>query len=166
MLIEKIKQRFADAILDAQETRGESVITIDRERALDLMRALRDEPEFGFTMLADVTAVDWLERDPRFDVVYQLKSHAHPNRLRVKVRVPAAEAWVDSVYQIWKSADWLERECFDMFGISFKGHPDLRRILLYDSFSGHPLRKDYPYQKRQPIVEETDPIVNPLRSSR
>ncbi len=166
MLIEKIQNRFAGAVLEAQEIRGENVIVADRERAIEVMRALRDEPEFGFAMLADVTAVDWLERDPRFEVVYQLKSLAHGHRLRLKIRVPAADAWVHSAYPIWKSADWLERECFDMFGINFKGHPDLRRILLYDSFSGHPLRKDYPYQKRQPIVTETDPIVNPLRSSR
>ena len=73
---------------------------------------------------------------------------------------------MNSVTGIWKAADWLERECFDMFGIVFRSHPDLRRILLYDSFLGHPLRKDYPYQKRQPIVPETDPIVRPLRQSK
>ncbi len=166
MLIEKIKARFGGAILQAEDSRGESVIVVDREHALEVMRALHDDPEFAFAMLADVTAVDWLDRDPRFEVVYQLKSLTRPHRLRFKIRVPGADAWVPSSYPIWKSADWLERECFDMFGINFKGHPDLRRILLYDSFSGHPLRKDYPYQKRQPIVTETDPIVNPLRSSR
>lgn len=166
MLIEKIKNRFAAAVLEAEEMRGENLIVVDRERALEVFGALRDEPEFSFEMLADVTGVDWLEREPRFEVVYQLKSLSRDHRLRVKIRVAAADAWVYSVAGIWKSADWLERECFDMFGISFKGHPDLRRILLYDSFTGHPLRKDYPYQKRQPIVAETDPIVNPLRSSR
>lgn len=166
MLIEKIKNRFASAVLEAQESRGQNTIVVDRERALEVFQALRDEPEFAFAMLADVTAVDWLERDPRFEVVYHLKSLSQSDRLRVKIRVAAGDPWVHSAYPVWKSADWLERECFDMFGIDFKGHPDLRRILLYDSFTGHPLRKDYPYQKRQPIVSETDPIVHPLRSSR
>jgi NADH-quinone oxidoreductase subunit C len=77
-----------------------------------------------------------------------------------------ADLWVDSVIEIWKAADWLERECYDMFGIEFRGHGDLRRILLYDSFQGHPLRKDYPYQRRQPIVPETNPVVAPLPPSR
>lgn len=166
MLIEKIKNRFGGAILETQEANGDNIVIVDRERALEVLKALRDEADFGFEMLIDVTCVDWLEREPRFEVVYQLNSLSRPARLRVKLRVAAADPWVYSAAGIWKSADWLERECFDMFGIDFKGHPDLRRILLYDSFSGHPLRKDYPYQKRQPIVAETDPIVNPLRSSR
>ena len=83
----------------------------------------------------------------------------------MKIQVGAGDdAWVPSAHPVWKSADWLERECFDMFGIQFRGHPDLRRILLYDTFVGHPLRKDYPYQKRQPIVPEIDPITKPLAS--
>jgi len=80
--------------------------------------------------------------------------------------VDGADPWVHSVFGVWRAADWLERECFDMFGIVFKGHPDLRRILMYDSFEGYPLRKDYHYNKRQPIVPEVDPVVNPLRPSR
>ena len=166
MLTERLKERFGADILSAETIRAEEIITIDRERGPEIMRALRDEPAFLFDMLADLTAVDWPDRKPRFDVVYQLNSLTLGHRLRIKIGVDGAEPWVPSAIEIWKSADWLERECFDMFGIVFKGHPDLRRILMYDSFEGHPLRKDYPFQKRQPIVPETDPVVTPLRSSR
>ena len=166
MLIEKLKERFGADILDAQAAHGDETIVVPRDRAPDIMRALRDEPDFEFNMLADVTAVDWLERKPRFDVVYHLNSLTHNHRLRVKVQVDGPEPVVLSMVPLWNSANWLERECWDMFGVRFEGHPDLRRILLYDSFQGHPLRKDYPYRKRQPIVEETDPVARPLRPSR
>ncbi len=166
MLTEKLKARFGAEILDAQNARGEETFTIDRERALDFFRTLRDEPDFDFNFLTDVTAVDWPERKPRFEVVYQLNSLNLAHRIRVKIGVDGDDPWVHSVVGLWSAADWLERECFDMFGIVFKGHPDLRRILMYDSFEGHPLRKDYYYNKRQPIVPEIDPVVNPRRSSR
>lgn len=166
MLIEKLKQRFGAEILGAEDARGEETITIGREQAYDLFRALRDEPGFEFDFLTDLTAVDWLDRSPRFDVVYHLNSLSLGHRIRVKVGVDAADPWMPSVVGNWGAADWLERECFDMFGIIFRGHPDLRRILMYDSFEGYPLRKDYLYNKRQPIVAEIDPIVNPIRSSR
>jgi NADH-quinone oxidoreductase subunit C len=166
MLIEKLQQRFGAGVLRVDNLHGEETAVIARDRAPEIFRALHDDPEFAFEQLIDVTAVDWPARDPRFDVVYHLNSISRGHRLRVKVEVPAQDAWMPTVHPLWKSADWLERECFDMFGIEFRGHPDLRRILLYDSFAGHPLRKDYPYQKRQPIVAETDPVTKPLRSTR
>ena len=166
MLNEKLKARFGDEILSAQDARDELTITIERERAYDFFKALRDEADFEFNVLTDMTAVDWLERKPRFDLVYQLNSLTQGHRLRVKIGVDGPEPWMNSVVGVWGAADWLERECFDMFGIVFKGHPDLRRILMYDSFEGYPLRKDYLYNKRQPIVPEIDPVVNPIRSSR
>ena len=166
MLIEKIKGRFGAEILTAQNERDEETFTIDREHAYDFFRALRDEPDFQLNFLTDLTAVDWLDRKPRFDVVYQLNSLTLAHRIRVKIGVEGAEPWVHSVVGVWGAADWLERECFDMFGIVFKGHPDLRRILMYDSFEGHPLRKDYLYNHRQPIVAEIDPVVNPIRPTR
>ncbi|MGA3229977.1 MAG: NADH-quinone oxidoreductase subunit C [Candidatus Binatus sp.] len=165
-MTEKLKARFGGEILDAQNARDEETFAIDRERAYDFFRALRDEPDFEFNFLTDLTAVDWPERKPRFEVVYQLNSLNLAHRIRVKIRVDGADPWVHSVVGVWGAADWLERECFDMFGIVFKGHPDLRRILMYDSFQGHPLRKDYRYNERQPIVAEIDPVVNPIRSSR
>ena len=166
MLIEKLKQRFGAEILGAENARGEDTIFIGREHAYDTFRALRDEVGFEFNFLTDLSAVDWLERKPRYEVVYHLNSLTLGHRLRVKISVEASELWVPSVVGNWRAADWLERECFDMFGIQFRGHPDFRRILLYDSFVGHPLRKDYPFQKRQSIVPETDPIVKPLRPTK
>ncbi|HYK63665.1 MAG TPA: NADH-quinone oxidoreductase subunit C [Patescibacteria group bacterium] len=166
MLTEKLKERFPDAILDARIEHGDETVTVNRDRGNDFFRALRDEPGFEFNLLVDVTAVDWPDRKPRFEVVYHLNSLTLGHRLRVKIPVDAAGAWVHSLTGLWGSADWLERECFDMFGIAFKGHPDLRRILMYDSFEGYPLRKDYLYNKRQPVVEEIDPVVHPLHPSK
>jgi NADH-quinone oxidoreductase subunit C len=166
MLIERLKERFGCAILAAESARGEETIVIDRNRAQEVLQMLHDDPALSFNFLSDLTAVDWPERTPRFDVVYHLRSLTHGHRLRVKVGVDGADPWVHSVALVWKAADWLERECYDMFGIRFEGHPDLRRILLYDSFVGHPLRKDYPYNRRQPLVEEVDPVIHPRQPSR
>ena len=166
MLIDSLKGRFGSELLAAESSHGEEVITVSRESAPAVLRALRDEPDFDFNFLIDLTAVDWLHRVPRFEVVYQLKSLAGKHRLRVKVPVPGEDAWVTSAVELWKAADWLERECYDMFGIDFKDHPDLRRILMYDSFVGHPLRKDYPVDRRQPITPEVDPIATPRPPSR
>jgi len=112
MLIEKIKARFGAEILSAQNERDEETVTIERERAYDFFHALRDEPDFQFNFLTDLTAVDWLERKPRFDVVYQLNSLNLAHRIRIKIGVEGAEPWVNSVVGIWGAADWLERECF------------------------------------------------------
>jgi NADH-quinone oxidoreductase subunit C len=167
MLIEKLKAKFGPAIIDSSDALGQESVVVGRDRASEVFQGLRDDPEFAFEFLMDVTAVDWLDREKRFEVVYQLKSISKNHRLRVKIRAGGGDdAWVPSAYPVWKSADWLERECYDMFGIEFRGHPDLRRILLYDTFVGHPLRKDYPYQKRQPLAPEIDPIVNPRPPSK
>src|SRR5260370_6434458 len=140
MLIDTLKQRFSAELLATESSHGEEIVTVSREAAPAVLRALRDEPDFGFNFLIDLTAVDWMGREPRFEVVYQLKSISRNHRLRVKVPVPWDDAWVTSAVELWKSADWLERECFDMFGHDFRDHPDLRRILMCDSFVGHPLR--------------------------
>jgi NADH-quinone oxidoreductase subunit C len=166
MLIEKLKERFGTAISEAGTSHGQDFIVVARESALETLRALATEPGFEFNSLSDLTAVDWPERNPRFEVVYNLNSLTQKHRLRVKVTVPGDDASTPSAISVWKAADWLERECYDMFGIVFSGHPDLRRILLYDTFEGHPLRKDYPYRKRQPIVPEVDAIVKPIPMSR
>ena len=166
MLIEKLKTRFSGDLLAAEAAHGEETIFIARDRAPEILRALRAEPDFGFDMLTDLTALDWPQRTPRFQVVYQLNSLTLKHRLRVKIEIAEQDAWVHTAIGVWKAADWLERECYDMFGVDFRGHPDLRRILLYDSFQGHPLRKDFPATRRQPIVEEIDPVVSPRRPSR
>ena len=105
-----------------------------------------------FEMLTDLTAVDYLPRTPRFEVVYHLFSPARGQRVRVKAPVPEEEASIASAVDLFPSANWMEREVWDLYGIRFEGHPDLRRILLYEEFQGHPLRKDYPKERRQPLV--------------
>src|SRR5271154_3749894 len=112
MLTEKLKARFGDIVLSAQNERDEETFTIERDRAYDFFRALRDEPDFQFNFLTDVTAVDWLERKPRFDVVYQLNSLTRGHRLRVKIAVDGPEPWVHSVVGVWGAADWLARGGF------------------------------------------------------
>ena len=125
-------------------------VYVDREHIVEVCLALRDDPALQFAFLADVTAVDYLPAEPRFEAVYHMVSiGASPKRLRVKVRVPGGDPRVPSVVPVWPTAGWLEREVFDLFGITFDGHPDLRRILTPDDWVGHPLRKDYPVQVRK-----------------
>lgn len=166
MLIEHLRARYGADIICAEVKNGENVAIVGRDRAPALMQRWREDENLRLDFLIDLTAVDWLGRKPRFEVVYHLHSFSLQHRLRVKIPVEEEEPWVYSVTGLWRAADWLERECYDMFGIRFEGHPDLRRILLYDSFVGHPLRKDYPVDKRQPIVDEVDPVVNPRPQSR
>jgi NADH-quinone oxidoreductase subunit C len=141
--------------------RGQAVVLVPRERALDALRALRDDTALAFDVLTDLTVVDYLGRAPRFEVVYQLNSLEHHHRLRVKVGVPGDDPTIASATPLWNSALWAEREAWDLFGVRFVGHPDLRRILMYPEFEGHPLRKDYPVNKRQLLVPERDPIKQP-----
>jgi NADH-quinone oxidoreductase subunit C len=141
--------------------RGDAVVVVPRDALLDALGALRDDPETRLEQLSDLTAVDYLGRTPRFEVVYHLYSITRNHRLRVKVPVPEDDPVVSTASGVWKSAIWAERETFDMFGIRFAGHPDLRRILMYPEFRGHPLRKDYPLNGRQPLVPERDPIARP-----
>jgi NADH-quinone oxidoreductase subunit C len=109
-------------------------------------RALRDRPELAFAVLADLTAVDFWPREPRFELIYVLVSIAHRRRLRMKVRLHAEGARVATVSDVWPAANWLEREVWDLFGIEFTGHPDPRRLLMPEDWEGYPLRKDYPVQ--------------------
>jgi len=145
----------------ADLVRGQAVVLVPREGILAGLRRLRDDPDLSFDLLSDLTCVDYLGREPRFEIVYQLSSLAWRHRLRLKVPVPGHDPTVASVTPLWRAADWAEREVYDLFGITFTGHPDLRRILLYPEFEGHPLRKDYPVDRRHPLVPERDPIVQP-----
>ena len=160
-LSERIVALVPAAAPFAGEARGETVVVVPRDAAHEALRTLRDHPETSFEMLSDLTVVDYLGRTPRFEVVYQLYSLTQNHRARVKVLVPEDDPVVASVSDLWKSADWAEREAWDLFGIRFSGHPDLRRILMYPEFEGHPLQKDYPLLKRQPLVPERDPIARP-----
>jgi NADH-quinone oxidoreductase subunit C len=124
---------------------GDWTLVVPASRLLDVASFLRDTPGARFDFCSDVTATDWPPRAPRFDVIYCLYSTALRHRVRVKVRAADGEA-VPSVARLWPAANWLEREVFDMFGIRFDGHPDLRRILMPDDWQGHPQRKDYPLE--------------------
>jgi NADH-quinone oxidoreductase subunit C len=128
---------------------------VSRDEVPALARALRDRPELAFTLLADITAVDFWPREPRFELVYILVSMANRLRLRMKVRLSGADPHVATVIAVWPSANWLEREVWDLFGIAFDGHPDPRRLLMPEDWEGYPLRKDYPVQiKMTPRASE------------
>jgi NADH-quinone oxidoreductase subunit C len=144
----------ADAVLATHADHGDATAIVRAERVVDVLRFLRDDSECRFDMLADLTAVDHLEqgKTPRFEVVYHLYSFPLAKRVRVKAGVEERAPEIATSVSLWPAADWLEREVWDMYGIRFAGHPDLRRLLLYEEFQGHPLRKDYAKEKRQPLV--------------
>src|SRR5947209_20082163 len=139
-LVKRYKARFGDAIREAWEDRKQAILVVDRAALVKIAEYTRDDEKF--TLLSDLTAVDWPKREKRFDVVLNLYSFEHNARLRIKVHAAENEP-VPSVSGVWSTANWLEREAFDMFGIRFEGHPNLKRILLPDEWQGHPLRKDY-----------------------
>jgi NADH-quinone oxidoreductase subunit C len=141
------------AVPGAQIERAPSIdlqdsIYVSRDDVPALARALRDRPELAFTFLAELTAVDFWPKEPRFEVVYLVVSIANRLRLRMKVRLPADDPHVTTVSDVWPAANWLEREVWDLFGIAFDGHPDPRRLLMPEDWQGYPLRKDYPVQIR------------------
>jgi NADH-quinone oxidoreductase subunit C len=140
----KLRERFAADIVDVKEFRGEVTVTVRKENIVEICNFLKTA--LAYNMLTDVTAVDYLGQDPRFLVVYNMYSIPNKDRLRVKAQVSEAASSIDTVCRVWSSAEWLEREVFDLFGITFNNHPDLRRILMTDDWVGHPLRKDYPLQ--------------------
>lgn len=152
-----IKKRFGSAIIDTSDFRGDDTVVIAREFIAGVCFFLRDE--LGFTMLTDLCGADYPDRAQRFEVVYHIYSVDKGKRLRLKVRAPADNPQVPSVHAIWRAADWFEREAFDMFGIRFEGHNNLKRLLTFEGFEGHPLRKDYPKNKRQRIPK-SDPLVD------
>ncbi|HMK44672.1 MAG TPA: NADH-quinone oxidoreductase subunit C [Dissulfurispiraceae bacterium] len=141
----KLKEIYPEAVLDIKEFAGQVSVTVDRKSVKDVLRYLVSVSDISFDFLVALTAADYKDKKPiRFEVVYQLHSVAHCKSLRVKAPVPEDDCTIDSVVSIWHGANWLERECFDMFGIVFKGHPDHRRILMPEDWQGHPLRKDFP----------------------
>jgi NADH-quinone oxidoreductase subunit C len=148
--LEQVRTELAGMTGEAAVAHGVLVLPIEPGQLLGVAGALKDR--FGFDLFLDVTAVDWPEREPRFDVVYHFYSTRHFVRVRVKTRVPASDATVDTLVPLFGSARFMERECHDMYGIDFRGNEDLRPILLYEGFVGHPLRKDYPKHREQPLV--------------
>ena len=149
-LIQSIRAKVSKDVLGFHSYCGDDTILVRRESVFDVLKLLKDE--FEFDMLSDLSAVDYLGQEPRFEVVYHLNSLQKNIRIRIKTPVSEGEE-VKSVVSLWPIANWLEREVWDMFGIKFTNHPDLRRLLMYEEFEGHPLRKDYPINKRQPRVK-------------
>jgi len=152
-VIDELKQRFESAVLFSHSEGGDDTARVDRDYWLPVMKYLRDEQ--GMDHFIDLTAVDYLDREeglPRFEVVVHLRSMKTGARVRIKARVPESDPSISSLNALWKGANWFERECHEMYGIDFKGHPDQRPLLLYPEFKGYPLRKDYPIDKRQPRI--------------
>jgi NADH-quinone oxidoreductase subunit C len=134
-----------------------ATVYVPAGRLVDTCLALRDTPSLRFNVLVEVTAADYFPRDPRFEVVYHLLSVPNRLRLRLKVRASADDAAIPTVQGVWLAAGWLEREVWDMFGVVFDGHPDLRRLLMPDDWEGHPQRKDYPVQIRK-VPQTYEPL--------
>ncbi len=175
-----LKEKYPTLMLEAEEKLGYLVITVRREDILKVCRTLKEDPETDFNLMLDICGVDYsafgkkregagaatierpglespkLERKERFDIVYHLYSFPKKHRVRLKVRVPEEDPVVDSVTPVWKAANWFEREAFDLFGITFRGHPDLRRILCHQEFKGHALRKDYDPGRRHRLKQPYD----------
>lgn len=152
-LFKKFLKKFKGHILDSHDRLGDFTIILSADGLYEVCDFMREDPKHAYDMLTDVTAVDYLQRKPRFEVVYHFYSTTLKHRLRIRVPVEEGAETVPSLVNHWKAAKWGEREVWDMFGIKFEGHPDLRRILLYEEFEGHPLRKDYPIQKSQPRMD-------------
>jgi NADH-quinone oxidoreductase subunit C len=152
-----LRSAFGPVIQKSQVSCGDSIVWVDRARAHDVLAWLRDTPAQEFNYLTDLTAVDYRDPERELEVVYQLRSLSRRADLRVKIALSKSQPLdVDSVVDLWKGADWLEREVFDMFGVTFKGHPDLRRILMWDTYAeGHPLRKDFPLRGHFTRAEQT-----------
>lgn len=154
-LIDLLKSQFPAAVLETHSQHGDETVVLDVRYWKAVAEFLYSSPKAAMNMLTDLTVVDYPDREPRFEVVAHLLSLSLGHRLRIKARVgdEAGEgANIDTLTEIWASANWAEREAFDMFGVNFVGHPDLRRILMYPEFQGHALRKDYPADKIQPLV--------------
>jgi len=156
-LIEEIRTGFGDAVESVSDSYGDPVIAIRTDSVRPVMAALREAP-FDYAVLLDLTCVDFAAGEGRFELVYHLYSLSRNVRLRIKASVPAADPAVGSLVGLWKNADWLEREVFDMFGVRFDGHPYLRRLLTYEGFEGHPLRKSYPWRLAQPRIPLKDDV--------
>jgi NADH-quinone oxidoreductase subunit C len=156
LVLQRLREKFGDALGEVTVWRHETTVLLRPQDLVRVCRFLKDDPDLAFDFLSDVAGVDRLELPqpaPRFEVVYHLYSLQLKRRLRLKVRVAEGET-VPSVTSVWETANWQEREVYDLFGVSFEGHPDLRRLLMPDDWEGHPLRKDYPVQASPKWWEE------------
>jgi len=150
-ITEILKEKFPEKIKEISSRFGDETVAIERDFLRGLCVFLMKEP-YAYSMLLDLTCVDYMGDDLRFEMVYHLFSISSNERVRIKVRLSDKDLNIQSLTPLWKNANWLEREVYDMFGVRFEGHPYLVRLFMYDGFEGHPLRKDYPLRKRQPII--------------
>lgn len=145
LLLERIQQAFSSGITGLAEWRGDVAVTVSRDKLREVAQFLRDDAWMDFDYIVHVSSVDWPDDEERFEVVWEFYSIRKRHRIRLKVRVPESDCVVDSLTDLWKGADFMEREVYDMMGIRFRNHPDLRRILMPDDYTeGYPLRKDFP----------------------
>ncbi len=152
-VIDRFQQKFSEKIIGSHANLGDETLVVSSDALIDILQFAKQDPELQFDMLMDICGVDYLGQTPRFEVVYHLYSVPKNHRLRIKVKVPEDSCRLPSCISLWKSADWFERETWDMMGIEFESHPYLRRLLLFEGFEGHPLRKDYQIDRRQKIPE-------------
>ena len=139
-----LKEKFSDIEFEIVHYKDELTIKFDKKRIVDVCKLLKEDPDLQFMYCSDVTAIDWAKRKNRFTIVYNIFSFKHNFRLRLKADVDEKDCSIDSVISVWDSANWHERETYDMYGIKFNNHPDLRRMYMPEEFEHHPLRKDFP----------------------
>ncbi len=178
-VLDALTSKHGSAIVRTGSANSDEVAWIKRDSLVEVAKWLRDDPAMAFDSPVFCTAIDWLdwrpvgrppsehwtEDKPRFTVCYQLRSSKHHHRIRLEVELPEHDPRCPTLAELWPAFNWQERETFDMYGIRFDGHPDLRRIYLYEEFVGYPLRKDYPKEKRQPLVRRDDLPIAPLAKS-
>jgi NADH-quinone oxidoreductase subunit C len=155
-VLDALIKKFGDAIEESTVDLGEEVAYVKRGKLVEVATWLRDEPTMAFNLPVFCTCIDLLGQEPRFELCYQIRSLVHRHSIRLKVRLAEEDVKSPSLADVWAGFGWLERETYDMYGIEFQGHPDLRRIYMYEEFIGYPLRKDYPKEKRQPLVRRDD----------
>ncbi len=177
-VLDALKAAHASAIEATESQFGDEIAWVKREQLVAVATWLKNDPAMLFDYPIFCTCIDrldwrpvglppsahWAEGKPRFEVAYQLRSQKHRHRIRIKVSIPEHDTRCPSLATLWPAFNWQERETFDMYGIQFEGHPDLRRIYLYEEFVGYPLRKDYPKEKRQPLVRRDDLPINPIKA--
>ena len=144
LIVSKLKENFSESFISSNEYMGDFSVYVDKKDIVKICSYLKEDKEFEFQLCEDVTAIDWAKRKNRFTVVYHIFSFKHNFRLRIKTDVDESDCSIDTVSSIWKTANWEEREVYDMFGITFNNHPDLRRMYMPEEFEHHPLRKDFP----------------------
>ena len=177
-VLDALTAKFPAAIVRTGAAHGDEVAWVKSDDLFEVAKWLRDDPAMQFDSPVFCTCIDWLdwkpqnrppseawtETKPRFTVCYQLRSIAHKHRIRLETELMESDARCPSLTELWPAFNWQERETFDMYGIKFENHPDLRRIYLYEEFVGYPLRKDYPKEKRQPLVRRDDLPINPIKA--